>query len=144
MRRGALQDISVDRTRLEAMHLGAEVRVAVGALALHTIQASLGGIDISHASRVHSLRDVSRPCGMVTVTMMTGVATMMTWVATVMTLVTHGHHALRGMVAEVLSIGLFPLQLVLDPLAVRSVANQRKDWANAFNEEHTLRRLGIV
>jgi hypothetical protein len=60
---------------------------------------------------------------MVTMTVMTGVATMMTWVATVMTLVTHGHHALRSMVAKVLSIGLFPLQLVLDPLAVRSVAN---------------------
>ncbi len=41
-------------------------------------------------------------------------------------------------------IHLLTLQLVLDALAIRSITNQRKNWADAFHEQSTLGWVSIV
>lgn len=41
-------------------------------------------------------------------------------------------------------VHLLALELVLDPLAVRSVANERQDRSDAVDEEGALGGLGVV
>ena len=49
-----------------------------------------------------------------------------------------------AMVTTTVAIDLLALQLVLDTLAVRSVADKRKNRANALDEQGTLAGLSIV
>lgn len=55
-----------------------------------------------------------------------------------------GHGGLVVASTEARTIKLFPLELVLDPLAVGCVADQREDRSDAFDQERPLRGLSIV
>ena len=53
-------------------------------------------------------------------------------------------HRLLTVVTAVMAIELFTLKFVLDTLAVRSVADKRKNRADALNEQGTLAGLSVV
>ena len=53
------------------------------------------------------------------------------------------HHSLLIVVASIV-IHLFPLQFVLDALAVRCVADQWQDRANSLHKHRTLSRLRVI
>lgn len=59
------------------------------------------------------------------------------------------HHALLAMVATAIVIllsasMLLTLQLGLDTLSIRSVADHWKDWSDVVNQGHSLGRVGVV
>lgn len=57
----------------------------------------------------------------------------------------HAHHGLGVMeTTPKAAIQLFTLQLVLDPLSVRRVTDQRKHGADPFHEHRTLSRVCII
>lgn len=90
------------------------------------VQSILRAIDIHRHGRVHALANVTSSMG---IDGERGA---------------HTHQGVMAVVSTVVIQLLFPLQLVLDALAVWRVSNERKNGTNALDKQCPLSRLGIV
>lgn len=127
MTRVALENVAVDRLRLQGMQLTRELAEARRRL-LDWVKSVLAAVDLGQrvclvdgrremTSRVWPPHSLIGEC-----------------------------HVDQGLlvVVSVVMVHLFPLQLVLDPFAVWCVAYQGQDRTNPFNQQCPLGRFGII
>lgn len=132
VRRIVLQDVSINRTPLETVQLRSHVRMTVRALPLHSVDATLGSVDISHGTAgVNVLCEVPPSSR--------GVTNTKGLVADV-----HVDHSLMAVVSSSEAVQLLALKLVLDAFAVGSVAYQWQHRPNSLDKQSALSRFRII
>jgi hypothetical protein len=123
MRRAALQDIPIDRRGLQRVHLRRHVALERGP-SLKSVNR-IRAVDFRKMILMDSLRQ------------------MPTAVRMVRESTAESHEGLLIVVASIV-IHLFPLQLVLDALAVGCVADQWQHRANSLHKHRTLSGLRVI
>ena len=113
----SLKNISVDRLRLQCMHLGIKMRLSKASLPWEGVQRVRRTIDIRQRVRRKTLRYVATRC-----------------MRSPNPLISKCHIDKCLLVWETAEmVHLFSLKFILDSLAVRRVADQRKHRANSLH-----------
>lgn len=131
VRRVVLQDIAIDG-RLQAVHW---LRVERALSVLEPVEASLGVVDLGQRMRLRHPTTTSAAAASSSKADVLGSP--------------HAHATHDGLLRVMettpkATIQLLPLELVLNPLAVRRIADQREYGTDPFHKHGTLSRVSIV